>query len=65
MTADASVPAVNVTFVSVGNNNTDGDLSGFMDVVEYFLKMGDEDLPRVVTTSYGANEADLDPKLQK
>jgi len=62
--ADASVPAVNVTFVSVGNNNTDGDLSGFLDVMEYFLKMEDEELPRVVTTSYGANEADLDPKLQ-
>jgi tripeptidyl-peptidase I len=58
-------PSVNVTFVSVGNDNHDGDLSGFLDVVEYFLGMSDEELPRVVSTSYGANEADLDSKLQK
>ena len=58
-------PSVNVSFLSVGEKNKDGDLSGFLDVVEHFLAMKDEDLPRVVSTSYGANEEDLDPKMQR
>lgn len=51
--------------MSVGSDNKDGNLSGFLDSIEYLLDMKDEELPRVVSTSYGANEQDLDPTLQK
>ncbi|KAF9814346.1 hypothetical protein IEO21_05141 [Rhodonia placenta] len=44
---------VPVTFLSVGQNNTDG-VFGFLDVANYFLDM--ETPPSVITTSYGSNE---------
>ena len=41
-------------FISVGDNFQDGDLEGFLDIVNFLL---DEDAPpQVMTTSYGQNE---------
>ncbi|KAI0312875.1 family S53 protease [Amylostereum chailletii] len=47
---------VNVTFVSVGNNNLDG-VSGFLDLIEYLLN--DSDPLTVLSTSYSFNEASM------
>jgi len=48
---------VPVVFISVGEDNQDGDLGGFLDIINYLL---DEDSPpQVLTTSYGDNEADI------
>ncbi|KAJ7140153.1 family S53 protease [Mycena crocata] len=52
---------VPVIFVSVGENSQDGALGGFLDMVN-FLTAGD-DIPQVVTTSYGENESDLSKPL--
>ncbi|KAI1785612.1 family S53 protease [Ganoderma leucocontextum] len=45
------VPTV---FISVGNQFQDGDLEGFLDVVNFLL--GEDAPPYVMTTSYGQNE---------
>ncbi len=45
---------VPTTFVSVGNQNQDGDLGGFLDIINFLL---DQDAPPLVlTTSFGFNE---------
>ena len=52
------VPTV---FISVGDSYQDGDLAGFLDVINYVL---DEDAPpNVMTTSYGQNEDTISQKL--
>ena len=52
------VPTV---FISVGNDFQDGDLEGFLDVVNALL---DEDTPPyVLTTSYGQNEDTISQNL--
>ncbi|KAJ7251397.1 family S53 protease [Mycena rebaudengoi] len=49
---------VPVTFVSVGNRSQNHDgLGGFLDIVNFFLDQ--DDIPQVMTTSYGQEEADL------
>jgi len=45
---------VPVTFISVGNNFQDGDLEGFLDIINFLL--ADSAPPQVLTTSYGQNE---------
>ncbi|EIN06133.1 family S53 protease [Punctularia strigosozonata HHB-11173 SS5] len=48
-------------FISVGDDYQDGDLEGFLDIVNYLL---DEDTPpQVLTTSYGENESDMSRSL--
>ena len=52
------VPTV---FISVGEQYQDGDLEGFLDVINFLL---DEDTPPyVVTTSYGQDEHTISQKL--
>nr|GAT60807.1 family S53 protease [Mycena chlorophos] len=52
---------VPVWFVSVGTDYQDGDLEGFLDIVNY---LSDQDtIPQVMTTSYGENETDMTKKL--
>ena len=54
------VPTV---FISVGENFQDGDLEGFLDVVNFLL---DEDAPpTVMTTSYGQDESTISRNLAK
>ncbi|OSD01496.1 subtilisin-like protein [Trametes coccinea BRFM310] len=45
---------VPTTFVSVGNQNQDGDLSGFLDIINFLLAQ--DQPPLVLTTSFGFNE---------
>ncbi|KAJ7028409.1 family S53 protease [Mycena alexandri] len=52
---------VPVSFVSVGDNFQDGDLGGFLDIVN-FLSAQDS-IPQVMTTSYGENETDMTKAL--
>lgn len=54
---------VNTTFISVGNNVKDGDLDGFLDIINFLL--GQTSPPQVLTTSYGANENNISPNLAK
>ena len=54
------VPTV---FISVGDDFQDGDLEGFLDVVNYLLDM--DTPPSVMTTSYGQNENTISRKLAK
>ncbi|KAI0776517.1 family S53 protease [Trametes elegans] len=54
---------VPVDFVSVGSENTDGDLSGFLDTVHFFL--GQDAPPHVVSTSYGALEDEIPANLSR
>ena len=42
---------VPVTFISVGDNFHDGDLEGFLDIINALL--AERDPPQVLTTSYG------------
>ncbi|KIK69755.1 hypothetical protein GYMLUDRAFT_34144 [Collybiopsis luxurians FD-317 M1] len=51
---------VPVTFISVGENNTDG-VSGFIDIIDALN--AESAPPQVLTTSYGFNEADLGSTL--
>ncbi|KAI0927797.1 hypothetical protein AcW1_005223 [Taiwanofungus camphoratus] len=51
---------VPVTFLSVGNNYTDG-IFGFLDTVNYFLSQNS--VPQVVSTSYGSDEGDVSTAL--
>lgn len=43
------------TFISVGENNKDGDLGGFLDIINALL--AEDAPPLVLTTSFGFNEA--------
>ncbi|CAK5267479.1 unnamed protein product [Mycena citricolor] len=52
---------VPVTFVSVGQNNQDGVLGGFLDIVNFLN--AETKVPQVLTTSYGDNEADIPAAL--
>ena len=54
------VPTV---FISVGDDFQDGDLEGFLDVVNYLLDM--DVPPYVMTTSYGQNEDTISRKLAR
>jgi len=45
---------VPTTFISVGDNFQDGDLEGFLDIINFLLK--ESAPPQVLTTSYGQNE---------
>ena len=45
---------VPTTFVSVGNNNQDGDLGGFLDIINFLIAQ--DSPPLVLTTSFGFNE---------
>ncbi|KAI0700484.1 family S53 protease [Cytidiella melzeri] len=45
---------VPVTFISVGDDFQDGDLEGFLDIINFLL--GESNPPQVLTTSYGQNE---------
>ncbi|KAJ7133390.1 family S53 protease [Mycena epipterygia] len=52
---------VPVFFVSVGESFQDGDLEGFLDIVNF---LSDEDsVPQVMSTSYGENETDMSKAL--
>ncbi|KAJ7183698.1 family S53 protease [Mycena filopes] len=50
------------TFVSVGEDSND-DVDGFVDIVNFFLAEADDVRPTVLTTSYGFNEQDLPASL--
>ncbi|KAJ7881920.1 family S53 protease [Mycena leptocephala] len=52
---------VPVVFVSVGNDFEDGDLGGFLDIVNFLSD--EDDVPQVMTTSYGENEIDISKAL--
>ncbi|KAJ7656314.1 family S53 protease-like protein [Mycena polygramma] len=52
---------VPVKFVSVGENFQDGELGGYLDIVNFLS--AEDTIPEVMTTSYGENEADLSPAL--
>ncbi|EPS93872.1 hypothetical protein FOMPIDRAFT_1135359 [Fomitopsis schrenkii] len=48
---------VPTTFISVGEQNSDGDLGGFLDIINFLLN--EDAPPAVLTTSYGNNEEDI------
>nr|ABB73029.1 family S53 protease [Phanerodontia chrysosporium] len=52
---------VPVTFISVGDNFQDGDLEGFLDIINFLLN--ESNPPHVLTTSYGDNESDISRSL--
>ncbi|KAJ7490733.1 family S53 protease [Mycena latifolia] len=52
---------VPVFFVSVGDSFQDGDLEGFLDIVNFLSD--EDDVPQVMTTSYGENETDMSKAL--
>ena len=52
-----------VTFISVGDNTQDGDLGGFLDIINFLLS--ESNPPQVLTTSYGDNESDISRSLAK
>ena len=54
---------VPTTFISVGSDNQDGDLGGFLDIINSLLKQ--DNPPLVLTTSFGFDEADFaqEPQL--
>lgn len=52
---------VPVTFISVGGNNDDGDLVGFLDIINFLLS--ESNPPQVLTNSYGANEDEISRPL--
>lgn len=50
-----------VTFISVGDDYQDGQLEGFLDIINYLL---DQDSPpQVLTTSYGSDESSVSKAL--
>ncbi|KAH9925060.1 family S53 protease-like protein [Epithele typhae] len=53
---------VPVTFVSVGDEISDGAFGG-LDIINYFLNMSTT--PTILSTSYGVNETDLSPSMAK
>ncbi|THH00166.1 hypothetical protein EW145_g7124 [Phellinidium pouzarii] len=52
---------VPTTFISVGDTNSDGQLGGFLDIINFLLS--EDNPPFVLTTSYGFNEEDISPSL--
>lgn len=54
---------VPVTFISVGNDFHDGDLGGFLDIINFML--GESNPPQVLTTSYGDDESAVSRALTK
>ncbi|KAL6306869.1 family S53 protease [Sparassis latifolia] len=52
---------VPITFLSVGSNNNDGDLSGFLDVANYLL--AENSPPQAMSTSYSFNEPEMPSDL--
>ena len=54
---------VPTTFISVGENFHDGDLGGFLDIINSLLS--ESNPPQVLTTSYGDNESDISRSLAK
>ncbi|EJD00679.1 family S53 protease [Fomitiporia mediterranea MF3/22] len=52
---------VPTTFISVGENNQDGALEGFLDIINFLL--GESNPPHVLTTSYGQNENTISSNL--
>lgn len=53
---------VPVTFISVGENNSDG-IDGFLDIINTLI--AETTPPTVLTTSYGFNEPDLTSSVAK
>lgn len=53
---------VKTTQVTVGSNNTDG-IAGFLDVINTLIAQ--EQVPFVLTTSFGFNEKDIPVGLAK
>ena len=51
------------TFISVGENTRDGDLGGFLDIINFLL--GEAAPPQVLTTSYGQNENTVSRAMAK
>ncbi|KAI0321292.1 family S53 protease [Amylostereum chailletii] len=54
----SGVPTV---FISVGEDTQDGDLGGFLDIINFLL--GEDSPPNVLTTSYGFNEDEISAAL--
>lgn len=54
---------VPTTFISVGDDFQDGDLEGFLDIINFLLN--ESAPPQVLTTSYGQNENTISAKLAK
>ncbi|TCD71643.1 hypothetical protein EIP91_007390 [Steccherinum ochraceum] len=52
---------VPTTFISVGENFQDGDLEGFLDIINFLLN--ESNPPHVLTTSYGQNENTISSSL--
>ncbi|KAJ7728592.1 family S53 protease [Mycena maculata] len=52
---------VPVFFVSTGDDYQDGDLEGFLDMVNFLS--AEDSVPQVMTTSYGENETDMSKAL--
>ncbi|KAF8576677.1 family S53 protease-like protein [Ramaria rubella] len=52
---------VPVTFISVGDDFQDGDLEGFLDIINFLL--AESAPPQVLTTSYGQNENTISQAL--
>ncbi|KZT10837.1 family S53 protease-like protein [Laetiporus sulphureus 93-53] len=52
---------VPVTFISVGEDTSDGDLGGFLDIINFLLN--EDSPPAVLTTSYGDNEENIPIKM--
>lgn len=50
-------------FISVGENFQDGDLEGFLDIINFLLN--ESNPPHVLTTSYGQNENTISRSLAK
>ncbi|KAI0066334.1 subtilisin-like protein [Artomyces pyxidatus] len=48
-------------FISVGDNTQDGDLDGFLDIINFLL--AEDTPPQVLTTSYGQNENTISRSL--
>ncbi|TDL17184.1 family S53 protease [Rickenella mellea] len=54
---------VPVTFISVGDDFQDGNLEGFLDIINFLL--GEPNPPQVLTTSYGQDERTISSILAK
>lgn len=54
---------VPTTFISVGDNFKDGNLEGFLDIINFLL--AETNPPHVLTTSYGQNENTISAALAK
>ena len=54
---------VPTTFISVGDQFKDGDLEGFLDIINFLL--AETNPPHVLTTSYGQNENTISRTLAK